>query len=354
MMIQFLRDFLRISSFTILFFTAWLLWPRELSSLYGYRDGLRLAPDYHMVNSRYVSVKNGKRELEAFSEDSKFDFIARKMEADDVTIYTYKDSVKQNKITAKHGTFFTDERYFILEGDVLNEALKERYFAKSDRVNYRVNSKLAETPALVEIWNEPRTLLMWGDRSKADLGSNVMWLYGNARAHFKEKRRGLTKIRGDEAELIGPEERANFYKNVTTEQEGIVGTSEEANLFYAPAAKNVRFLTLRTDVKIVEKGGRYTRSQVASFSAPTDTITLTGFPSVYDGDDAVSGDKITLYRGTGVVEVTSTNALGGSSARKPPGGKAAAKKKGPLSAEDRELLLEDDETTEGGKSKKEL
>ena len=67
---------------------------------------------------------------------------------------------------------------------------------------------------------------------------------------------------------------------------------------------------LNGDVKIAQEDGKYTRSQVAEFFSPTDTIVLTGFPSVYDGDDAVAGDKITVYRTTGVVEVTATNAAG--------------------------------------------
>lgn len=342
---------LRIASYGIWFLTAWLLWPREMDSIFGYREGLRLVPDYHMVNARYVSVKQGKRELEALSKESNFDFIARKMETDDVTIFTYTGNKKKNKIIGKRGTFFMDERRFVLRGDVLNETLGEGFFAKSQTVNYRLNDHIAETPTLVEIWNEDRSLLMWGDRSRADMDENVMWLYGNARAHYMEPKHGLTKIRADEAEMVGAEDRANFFKNVKVEQDNVLGESSEASLYYAATVKSVRFLTLRSDVKITEKDGRYTRSQVAEFSAPADTIVLTGFPSVYDGDDAVSGDKITLYRATGVVEVTSTNALGGGPGIHSPRGRV---KPGPITAEDKELLLDEDETTESGKSKKEL
>ncbi len=345
------RSLLRKASYIILFLTAWLLWPREMSSIYGYRDGFRLAPDYRMVNSRYVSVKSGRKDLEAVATQSSFDFVTRRMDGDDVTIYTYRDDKRQNKITAKHGTFFMNERRYVLTGDVLNETLTDHYYAKSQLVNYHMNDRIADTPGQIEIWNQDRTMQMWGDRSRGDLGTEVMWLYGNAHANYLEPHRGLTKIRGDEAELIGAEDRANFYKNVKTEQGDTVGTSEEANLYYAPTAKNVRYLTLRTDVKITEAGGRYTRSQVASFSAPTDTVTLTGFPSVYDGDDTVSGDKITLYRATGVVEVTSTNALGSGPAMRSDKKKTEAKRNEPLSAEDKELLF-DDETTESGKSEK--
>ena len=323
-----------------------------MDSMFGYREGLRLVPDYHMVDARYVSVKQGRREIEAFAKESNFDFVARTMVADNLLIFTYTDNKRKNKILGKTGTFFMDERKFILKGDVLNETLGEGIFAKSESVNYRLNDRIADTQSPVEIWNEDRSLLMWGDRSRADLDANVMWLYGNARANYNEPRRGLTKIRGDEAELVGNEERANFFKRVKVEQGDIIGDSDEANLYYAGAAKAVRYLTLRSDVKLTEKSGRYTRSQVAEFSGPRDTVVLTSFPSVYDGEDAVSGDKITLYRTTGVVEVTSTNALGGGPGIMSP---RKAVKAGAITAEDRELILEeDDETPKSRKSKKEL
>ena len=90
----------------------------------------------------------------------------------------------------------------------------------------------------------------------------------------------------------------------------LVGTGENADLYYSKVDKGVRYMSMSHDVRITQEGGRYTRSQLAEFFGPTDTIVLTGFPAVYDGDDAVTGDKITVYRATGVVEVMATNAAG--------------------------------------------
>ncbi len=95
-------------------------------------------------------------------------------------------------------------------------------------------------------------------------------------------------------------------------------------------------MALTEDVKIREQDGRYTRSQVAEFFAPTDTIVLTGFPAVYDGDDAVTGDRITLYRSTKVVEVTATNAAAGAAVMEKSKGPAGQPK--PLTKEDEELI----------------
>ena len=72
--------------------------------------------------------------------------------------------------------------------------------------------------------------------------------------------------------------------------------SETGDLYYSPRDKGIHYMSLNGDVKITQNDGKYTRSQVAEFFAPTDTIVLTGFPAVYDGEDAVTGDKITLYR----------------------------------------------------------
>jgi lipopolysaccharide export system protein LptA len=175
-----------------------------------------------------------------------------------------------------------------------------------------------------------KNLKIWGDRAESAIDDRTVELIGDARAQYVEPKRGLTKVRGDRALMERDKQQLTFRKNVKVEQDKMTATSNVANIFYAPEIKNVRYMSLTEDVKITEKGGRYTRSQVAEFFAPTDTIVLSQFPAVYHGDDVVTGDRITLYRTTGVVEVTATNAAGSA--------QNLERKAQPLTKEDEELI----------------
>jgi lipopolysaccharide export system protein LptA len=176
------------------------------------------------------------------------------------------------------------------------------------------------------------TVKIWGDRAESRIEERKAEFIGNARVHHTQGARGLTKIRGDRAILDRAQEEIWFEKRVQVEQDKVTGNSNRARLSYAPRERSVTYMSLLDDVKIRE-GKRHTRSQVAEFFAPTDTIVLTGFPAVYHGDDAVTGDRITLYRATGVVEVTQTNAAA-SPGRE---GLAPARPR-PLTKEDEELI----------------
>lgn len=301
-----MRRLLRYSSYFLIFLTVWFLWPRELDSMNG-RLGEAVVPDYRMETSRYVSVKDGKREVEMYSQKSNFDFIARQMDAKDVSIYFYNGDGDKTKVTSDSGLFYMDEKRFHLQGNVRSES-PDGFVMTGPVANYFVPTKHLDAPQPVQGVMKDNSLKVWGDRAEGDMNTRRIQLFGNARALYVEAKHGPTKIRGDWADMHRDEEKVEFFKNVFVEQENTKGTSEKATLFYATPERALRYMSMQGDVHLMEKDGRYTRSQVAEFFMPTDTIVLTVFPAVYDGDDAVTGDKITMYRTTGVVEVLSTNA----------------------------------------------
>lgn len=298
---------LRAASLILLFVTVWFLWPRELDGFVLGREGRQSVPDYAMTNARYVSLRDGKVEVESFAQDAAFDLRAQRMDARDVRIHFYNQSAEKTVVTGDVGRFFLHDRKVHLLGNVRSES-PDGFEMRGPEATYWMNRRFFEAPLPVEGQTKDNQIRIWGDRAESRLDDRKVHLLGNARAHHHQPKRGLTKVRGDRAVLDRESEQIHFDKNVQVEQEKVVATGQHASLFYSPQARTVRYMSISEDVKIQEEGGRYTRSQVAEFFAPTDTIVLTGFPSVYDGDDAVTGDKITLYRATGVVEVTATNA----------------------------------------------
>jgi lipopolysaccharide export system protein LptA len=291
----------------LLFLTIWFLWPRELDGFVVGRDGRLAVPDYAMVNARYVSVREGRLELESLARDATFDLQSRRMDAREVRMFFYNQRGEKTLVTGERASFQLDERLVNMEGNVRSLS-PDGFELRGPEARYSLNRRHFLAPRPVEGWTKDRALEVWGNRAESHLDERKLYLYGDARARYKEPRRGLTKVRGDMAVVDRESEEIRFEKNVKVDQDKIVATGQHASLLYTRPTRTVRYMSITEDVKIQEAGGRYTRSQVAEFFAPTDTITLTGFPSVYDGDDAVTGDKITLYRATGVVEVTATNA----------------------------------------------
>ncbi len=296
-------------SSVLLFFALWFLWPRELDGFNPGRDGHLSVPDYAMTNARYVSVKEGRIELESISQDATYRLADHLMEARTVTAYFYNQAGLKTEVQADRGYFYMDKRQVVMKENV--RSLSPDGFAlRGTEAIYDVAQKVLTAPQPVEGDTQDKSLKVWGDTAVSSLNERTVELKGNARGEFIEKKRGLTKIRGDRAFLDREKQKVTFHENVRVDQDKIIGTSKNALLFYAGKEKGVRYMSLLDDVKIVEQQGRYTRSQVAEFFAPTDTIVLSVFPAVYHGDDMVTGDRITLYRATGVVEVMAANAAG--------------------------------------------
>lgn len=333
-----LRRILQFLSATILFFTVWLLWPQELDGFTTGRDGKLAVPDYAMTNARYVSVQDGMLQMESHSKDSAYDLDQRALVSKEITARFYNAAGQPTVLTANEATFRQEEQKVFLTGNVRSES-PDGFVLEGSRAEYGLEKRFLLAPEPIAGRSKDGTLRVWANRAESFLDDRKLALIGDARAQFFEKKRGLTKIRGDRADVNRDEEKIVFQSNVRTEQDKVVSTSNKAEILYANAGaggeKGVNYMSLLDDVVIRESGGRYTRSQVAEFFGPTDTIVLSGFPSVFNGDDAVTGDRITLYRATGVVEITQTNAAA-SPATVEKG--APSLKPRPLTKEDEELI----------------
>jgi LPS export ABC transporter protein LptC len=325
-----MRAVIRLASSLIVFLTIAFLWPRELDGFTPGRDGRLAVPDYAMTNVHYVSVQEGKVELESFSRDAAYDLAKRQIDATVVTSYFYNQLQEKTEVKADRASFFlADRRVHLL--DNVESTSPDGFVMKGPEAIYLLGPRTLTAPQPVAGEMKDNSMKVWGDRAESSLDERKVELIGNAISHFEEKKKGLTKIRGDRALLDREKQVVTFRDNVRVDQEKTVATSRRAELYYSPQEKSLRYMSLLENVRIEESGGRYTRSEVAEFFAPTDTIVLSNFPSVYNGDDVVTGDRITLYRGTGVVEVTATNAAG--SPDRPFSGPAA-----PLTTEDEELI----------------
>lgn len=317
----------------LLFITVWILWPQELDVSFSGRDGKLAVPDYAMTNARYISVRDGLVEMETRAKDTVYDLAERRMLSKRVTAQFFNKEGKPTVVNADEALFLQAEGRAVLSGNV-SSVSPDGFVLTGPKAEYNLNKRFLLAPEPVAGVAPDGTVRVWGNRAESFIDQRKITLLGDARAEFREKKRGITKVRGDRAELDRDKGEIDFKNNVRLVQGETVGTSTNATISYLAKEKGLNYMSLLDDVMIREQGGRYTRSQVAEFFAPTDIVVLSGFPAVYNGDDAVTGDKITLYRTTGVVEVTQTNAASSGIA---PKAKLPVPNQ-PLTKEDEELI----------------
>ena len=304
-----MKGFLLLLSQIILFLTVWLLWPRELDNYTLGAEGRTSVQDYAMKNARYVSVNQGRLEVEAFAVDATFDLKRKILLGANTKFYVFNEAQEKTTVWSDKTEYFMEPRKAHFIGNVRSES-PDGFRLRSAEGNYSVAERFLTVPNPLEGESKDDTLKVWGDRGESHIDDKKIHLYGNARANYVDKKEGLTKVRGDRAVVDREKEKVDFYAHVQVDQAKVIGTSNHGEMFYDKQEKNLHYMALMDDVKIQDETGRYSRSQMAEFFSPTDTIVLSGFPSVYDKDDVVTGDKITLFRTTGVVEVTAANAAG--------------------------------------------
>lgn len=312
------RKWLRAASVVLVFLLAWFLWPRELDSVHDIAQGIVTVPDYRMQNLRYVSVKSGDREVELRAKTGDFFIEKYELGLKDMSGTVFNEKGEATAFIAQRGVYHMQTRKLSLY-DQITATAPDGFQLYTDDLQYALTTRMLRAPHSLRGQSADGNVKIAAEKGESNVSLQQIRLTGNATGQYIEPKHGLTTIRGDAAEMQRGDDSLTFESNVKVTQGKVAMESRTATLHYAKAppgklrAKegSVRYLVARDDVVIREQAGRYTRSQVAEFYGVTDTIVLTGYPSVYDGDDAVSGDRITLYRSTGVVEATGANAAVG-------------------------------------------
>lgn len=328
-----------------LFFTTWLLWPTQLDSgmtREATEDYVEL-PDYHMKTFRYASVKGGRRELEVFSDNAVFFLDKQEAHGDKITAYFYNLTGEKTTLLGNEGVFHMGKQHLRVLGDVKSLS-PDGFELQGTVVDYFSEKRLLAAPEPVYGVTQEKDVRIWANRAESEIDTNTVQFWGNVRTEYDTKKQGLMKVASDRAHLDRVGKVATYYDNVKVNQQKMEMTSAEASLYYgaeraaATSRNGVRYLVARKDVYIRETASRYSQSQQAEFFANTNSIVLTGFPSVFEGSDTITGDQLTLYRATGVVEVKAANA---AFAESPQGRKKVSRDK--LSGDDLELVVEEEE-----------
>lgn len=285
----------------------WFLPANLDTTIGGASPGTSSVPEYLMHEVRNVQTKEGKLEVEMFADMAEFRLGLEMLKATKVHGDFYNEAGEITKLQSDKADYYMKTRMLHLMGNMVCET-SDHFFLRGPLADYDMNRRFLQIPQDVNGNTQDNELKFWSDKGESFIDTKTANLYGDARADYMSKKDGLTKIRGDRALIDRNDQAATFFENVKIRQEKYDIDSRIASLFYAKDTKSVQYMVAKENVKIREKSGRYSNSQEAQFFSPTNTIVLLGFPSVYDGDDVITGDRITMFKNTGVVEVTSINA----------------------------------------------
>lgn len=338
-------------SAVIILFAIWLLFPQVLDSgiVRSHEEIEVLLPDYLMRDFRYASVRGQVRDQEIFAKVANFYLAEERAEGDQVRANLYDASGAITRLEGDRGSFLVAKQYLKLVGNVRTESANG-FLLSGTEAEYFLSERRAVANQPVEGRTRENDVRVWADTAVAKLDQQEVSFKKNVRTEYQPPKQEVLKIRSDRAVLEQKSQTITYFDQVRMDQGGLKMTSLEASLVYEEKqpersadragpvetksrVNSVRYLLARKDVEIRESSSRLSQSQQAEFFLDTNSIILTGFPSVYDGRDTVTGDRLTLYRSTGVMEVTAANA---AFAEKPSQNRQGSAE---LSGEDLELVV---------------
>ena len=114
----------------------------------------------------------------------------------------------------------------------------------------------------------------------------------NPLGHFSSKE--PVNITSDRLEANDISREVKFFGHVVARQADVVIYADEMDLFYQQGTRDIERIEAVGDVRIVQ-GTRVATSQKGVYYRNEGRIVLTGDPRLHQGQDVVSGDRITVF-----------------------------------------------------------
>ncbi|MBI2604866.1 MAG: LPS export ABC transporter periplasmic protein LptC [Deltaproteobacteria bacterium] len=278
---------------------------------------------YTIEGLHYTAVEAGKKQWEMTAREAVVFDKSNVAEAEDVSMRMFDPEEKITFIEGDKGVFRMGAREFDMSGH-LKVTFPDGFWLKTERAHYstvdqRVSS---QEPFYGEARTPQKELLrLWGTGFLGSKTGPDIYVLNECRVRIKRPRQeDLTDIRSDTARIDRVAKFAEFSMKdkdrfVESNQGSLYVRSKRQEASYDSSASVLKYLTAYDDVLIREtdekngiSGMKYATAQKAEFLALKNQILLSGFPSVYQERDTVTGDAIIVHRDTNVVEVTEANA----------------------------------------------
>lgn len=170
--------------------------------------------------------------------------------------------------------------------------------------------------------NAGELMQMWGIGFRAKRSESTVYVLKDSRVKMRRLSSDeITDVRSDFAQIdrflkVAEFTMADPKRFVETDRGTLNVKSRRQVATYNSKTSALQVMTAYDDVLIREqdplkskKGMKYATCQKADFLTQEDKILLSGFPSVYQEKDTLTGELITIYRKRNIVEVMQANAL---------------------------------------------
>ncbi len=278
---------------------------------------------YTMEDVHYTSIEGGKRQWEINAAKALVYDKANVLSADEVKMKMFDPTNKNTLIEGDKALFKVGSKEFDLEGH-LKVTFPDDFWIRTEKAHYSGNTQNVSTrePFYGEAKPQKGELMkMWGTGFEGNKSGPDIHILKEARVQMKRAGANeITDVRSDRARVDRMKKFAQFTmddpdKFVESNQGTLFIRSRKQDATYDSSKSTLKYLTAIEDVQIRETdkkqgdGMKYATSQKAEFETVENKIILSGFPSVYQEKDTVTGELITVYRNTNIVEVTEANSF---------------------------------------------
>lgn len=276
---------------------------------------------YTMEGVHYTSIEGGKKQWEIDAVSAIVYDKANTLVAQDMKMKMFDTSNKNTLIEGDKALFKVGSKEFDLEGHI-KVTFPDDFWIRTEKAHYSGNTQNVSTrePFYGEAKPQKGELMkMWGTGFEGNKTGPDIHILKEARVQMK--RTGTTEItdvRSDRARVDRIKKFSQFTmddpdKFVDSNQGTLFIRSRKQEATYDSSKSTLKYLIAIEDVQIRETdpkqgdGMKYATCQRAEFETVQNKIILSGFPSVYQEKDTVTGELITVYRNTNIVEVTEAN-----------------------------------------------
>lgn len=299
------------------------------------REGKTLAPgipqgkvpDYAINKFNYVSTHKGEKQWNMIAEEAYFFNSEKLVHSRIVRANLYDTEGKITVVTGLESKYLMNQNDLEIFGDV-KTVLPDGFVVKSDYMRYKPKEKKIEIPIStmaegegVEEKGEKMHFTSHGlefDTGKSEIylpkdarltltqdNSNTLVLSDHCLIHRKQNLADFTMI----------PERPSESRFVQIEQPTMYARGRSGKLKYGSSPNMIQDMTLFDDVFVqeftvvdgVKNVTRYGTGGRGDFDSHRNLTILTIYPQVYQDDDTLTGDRITMHRESDVVEVEHSN-----------------------------------------------
>ncbi|MCC6581907.1 MAG: LPS export ABC transporter periplasmic protein LptC, partial [Phycisphaeraceae bacterium] len=286
-------------------------------------------PEYTIDQFHWVSTQNGVHQWKILAQRAHLYQKENLAHGFTVHAYVYGEGSETTEITGDEAKLGLDSDHLEVFGHV-KAIMPDGFQLESDYMSYDGKLKQITVPTSQPAWGAGEE--QSGEKIRFtslglayDTKTKILKLPMKVNTWVKSKdAKGPSLIVSDFAIIERNLERATFEMNanrdpaerfVTIDNESLFVKSRHVEVLYGQSqegARQIDYMTAIEDVFIQERrkdaaldyatGGR------ATFDTKVNKIVLTEFPQVYQNNDTVTGDKVTIYRNTDEVEVENSNA----------------------------------------------